>query len=252
MKRRIITFFLAVLLCLTAASTVFAESAVSRVVDDAGLFTQQEKDALSSALDEVSQKQGADIVVVTVSTLDGSSPMDYADDFYDYNGYAEDGVLLLISIQDRDSYISTRGSGIRALNDAKIEHILDEIAPDLSEGRYAEAGMSFARLCDECFTQAQEDAAFPFALCLLFALAVGFVVALIVTGHMKRQLKSVRAQYAAGSYVRANSMNVTESHELFLYHRVSRHPKPQNNGSGGARTHISSSGHVHGGGGRKF
>ena len=52
-----------------------------------------------------------DLVVVTANTLGGKSPMEYADDYYDYNGYTDDGALLLVSMEDRDWWISTKGSG---------------------------------------------------------------------------------------------------------------------------------------------
>ena len=47
-----------------------------------------------------------DIVIVTTNTLDGKLPTVYADDFYvakEYGfGLDKDGVLLLISKEDRD------------------------------------------------------------------------------------------------------------------------------------------------------
>ena len=64
--------------------------------------------------------------------------------------------------------------------------------------------------------------------CLLISMAMGLVIALIVTGSMKAKLKSVRMQSAAASYVKSN------------------------NSSGGSSSHTSSSGQTHGGGGGKF
>ncbi len=252
-KQRVLTLLFALLLCLTLVLPASGAQAMPRVVDDAGLLTGEEEAQLGTLLEEISERQQADVLVVTASTLSGKSPMEYADDYFDDNGYGPDGVLLLISMEDRDCWISTSGRGIDALGDWEIEEILDEIWPDLAEGNYAQACQRYAGLCDDYFTRNGEGESFPVFFCLIFALAVGFIVALIATGVMKGKLKSVRGQRAANSYVRANSLNITESRELFLYHRVSRHPKPKNNGgSGGARTHISSSGHVHGGGGRKF
>ena len=131
----------------------------SRVVDMAELLSDSEKTALLSKLDEISERQQADIVVVTADTLDKKTPMEYADDFYDYNGYGfgenNDGVLLLVSMEDRDWYISTCGYGITAITDAGIEYISDKFLSDLSDGNYAEAFSTYAELCDEFFTQAK-------------------------------------------------------------------------------------------------
>lgn len=267
MKKSILTVLFALLLCMTAAIPAFAASDLPRVVDNAGLLTESEESALLSKLDEISKRQQADVVVVTADTLDGKTPMDYADDFYDYNGYGfgknYDGVLLLVSMEDRDWWMSTSGYGITAITDAGIEYISDKFLSDLSDGDYAGAFSTYAELCDEFFTQAKTGQPydvghmpkepFNFAWCLAGALVVGYVVAAIVTGRMKRQLQTVRFQSAANSYVKANSMNVTESHDLFLYTQVARHEKPkETSSSGGSSTHTSSSGSTHGGGGGKF
>ncbi|GCA67539.1 hypothetical protein KGMB01110_19750 [Mediterraneibacter butyricigenes] len=70
---------------------------------------------------------------------------------------------------------------------------------------------------------------------------------------MKKKLKSVRLQPAAGSYVKKNSMQITQSRDLFLYKTLGRTEKPKSEDrSGGSSTHSSSSGKTHGGGGGKF
>jgi uncharacterized protein len=134
---------------------------------------------------------------------------------------------------------------------------------DLSDGEYADAFTIYADLCDDFFTQAKTGQPYdvghmpkePFNIAwnLFVAAIVGFVIALIATNIMKGKLKTVRFQSAANSYVKANSMNVTESRDLFLYTQVARHAKPkETSSSGGSSTHTSSSGTTHGGGGGKF
>ena len=240
---------------------------LTRVVDMADLLDNSEEAALLSMLDEISNRQELDVVVVTVNTLDGKTPMDYADDFYDYNGYGfgenRDGVLLLVSMEDRDRWISTSGYGITVFTDAGIEYISEKFLPDLSDGNYADAFTTYAELCDEFITQARTGEPYdtnnlpkePFNVfsSLLISLAVGILVSLIVTGKMKGKLKTVRMQPAAEEYVRKGSMLVTESSDLFLYSHVDRRAKSKDDDSGGgSSTHTSSSGSSHGGGGGKF
>ena len=253
-----------------AESTVILDTR-ARVVDMAELLSDSEKTALLSKLDEISERQKLDIVVLTVNTLDGKTPRDYADDFYDYNGYGfgenKDGILLLVSMEDRDWWISTTGYGITALTDAGIEYISKKFLSDLSDGDYAQAFTTYAELCDQFITQAKTGESYdtgnmpkePFNVAwnILVAFVIGLVVAFVVTNIMKKQLKTVQLKSEANNYVKSNSMIVTENRDLFLYNQVSRRARPKetdnrSGSSGGSSTHTSSSGSSHGGGGGKF
>ena len=87
---------------------------------------------------------------------------------------------------------------------------------------------------------------------ILISLGVGVVLSLIIVGRMKAQLKTVRFQAAAGSYVKDGSLDITESRDMFLYETTSKTAKEKKSSSGGSSTHTSSSGKTHGGGGSKF
>ena len=130
MKKKIWTALFALVICLCVTVPAFAEGAAGfagdkdRVVDDADLLSAGEETALREKLGEICARQKMDIVIVTAKTLNGATPASYADDTYDYNGYGygnnRDGLLLLISMEDRDWYISTTGYGITAFTDAGI------------------------------------------------------------------------------------------------------------------------------------
>lgn len=241
-----------------------AEDAAPLLVDNADLLSPSEQLSLIEKLEEVSYRQKMDIVIVTTNTLDGKSPMAYADDFYDDNGYGYgshfDGILLLISMEDNDWWISTTGYGITAFTDAGIEYISQQFLSDLSDGNYAEAFTVYAEQCDAFITQARTGDPYdshnlpkaPFAVFfnLIIALIIGFVIALIATAVMRSKLKSVRAKPAAADYVKSGSLSITESREIFLYRNVTRRAKPKQ--SSDSSSHRSSSGRSHGGGGGKF
>ena len=266
--------FLALLLAVFTISAVpvlpaFAEENLSRVADFADLLSDSEESSLSDTLDEISERQQVDIVVVTVDSMEGESAEAYADDFYDYNGYGfgneRDGILLLVSMGERDWYISTHGYGITAVTDAGREYISDMIVDDLSTGYYADAFTSFAQLCDDFITQANNgepydvgnipQKPFSFVWNLVIAFVIAFIISLIATGIMKGQLKTVESQSAADNYMKQGSMQLTKKNDLFLYRHVERRKKEEkdnSSSSGGSKTHTSSSGATHGGGGGKF
>ena len=257
--KKLIIMLLALLITLSFTVPAFAE-AMPRLADQADLLTDAQEASLLSKLDSISNGQGMDVVVVTADTLDGKSPMAYADDFYDYNGYAEDGILLLVSMEDSDWWISTAGYGITAFTDAGSEYLGNRFVPSLSDGDYAGAFEIFADHCDEFITQAKTGdpydthnlpkEPFDFLLNLAVSFVIGLVIAAIATAVMKGKLKSVRAQAGASGYVKTGSMNVTHRQDLFLYRDVNRTAKPKD--SSGSSTHTSSSGRSHGGGVGKF
>ena len=258
MKKRIFAGVFALLLWVCLSVSALAAESPSRLVDDANLLTASQEQDLVEKLNEISLRQGMDVVVVTADTLGGKSPQDYADDYYDYNGYAADGILLLVSMEDRDWWISTTGYGITAFTDAGIDYLADQFVSFLSDEEYAQAFDIFAEQCDAFITQARTgdpfdshnlpQEPFPVVLFVIISLVVGLIVALIATGIMRGKLKSVRAKHQAADYVRPGSMKVTQSREIFLYDHVSRTPRPKESSG----THISSSGRSHGGGGGKF
>ena len=119
----------------------------TRLTDDAHLLSEEEANAILSNLDSVSEELQLDIVIVTTSTLSGKTPMAYADDFYDNNefGYGDgnDGVLLLVSMENRDWHITTTGVAIEIINDSNLQKIEDSFLPDLSKGNYYSSFLSF-------------------------------------------------------------------------------------------------------------
>lgn len=258
----------------------FAANRMPRLVDEAALLSEEEQKDLQSTLDEISERQKADIVVVTVNSMDGKTAMEYADDFYDQNGYGygddHDGALLLVCMETRDWHITTTGFGITAITDAGIESISENFLGDLSNANYEAAFTTFATQCDAFFTQAKTaepyDTGFlpedsyetgydtrsvskdPFgAGQLLLSFGAAFLIALIAVSVMKSRLKSVRGQYAADDYIKKGSMQLTKQTDLYLYKQVHRVVRPkETTSSGGSTTHSSSSGSSHGGGGGKF
>ena len=239
-------------LIFTASSLAYVSAANNaRIVDNADLLTDSQEAELLSYIDKVSEDKNFDLVFVTVDSLGDKTAFEYADDFFDYNGYGfgseYDGALFLVSMEDRDWAVSTCGVGNSIFDDGVLNYIEYNCVDELSAGDYYSACYNFISISE----QAIEDYnTFPLFSRLVISLIIGFVIAFITVSIMKGQLKSVRRQNAASVYTKAGSMNVTLSNDVFLYSHVSKRAKPKNNSSGGSRT--SSSGRSHGGRSGKF
>lgn len=115
------------------------------LVDDANLFSDEEKSSLQALIEQRSSENNMDIVILTVNTTNGKYMQDFADDYYDYNGYGvgerNDGLIFVLAMDDREWGISTTGSAIDLLTDAEQ----DEIATAFIS-TYQEAGAYSAML----------------------------------------------------------------------------------------------------------
>ena len=240
-----------------------------RLVDGAGLLSESDQSALLEQLDEVSERQQFDVAIVTISSLDGRTVVEYADDFYDYNGYGfgddADGILLLVSMDTREWAINTTGLGETIFTDKGQEYITDQFVSYLSDGDYYGGFALFAELCDQFIEEytttgkaydygnmPKEPFGWFGAIC--GSLVVGVIAGIIVALSLKSQLTSVKPQAMANAYIRQGSMQITERNDLFLYHNITRVARPKDNdsrsgggGGGGSSTHHSSSGRSHGG-----
>lgn len=269
MKKLSALLFALVLGTLLALS---AFAALPRLVDDADLLRSAEEDIVLDKLDYLYDEYSFDVVIVTVDSTDGSYVSDYADNFYDNNGYGNDGILLLLCMDSREYWFSTTGAGQSIFSDFTLIGIEDEILDELGEGRYYKAFCEFADLCGDCLegtsfvptdsyveyepyepsyvSQAKEP--FNLGLCLIISIAIGFIIALIVVSVWKGQLKSVKYQPNASAYMKGG-LALTQSNDTFLYHTVNRVPKapPPSSSSGGGSVRASV-GRSHGGRGGKF
>lgn len=267
-KNRIISVVCAVLVLFALTVTVSANEIPSerlrpRVVDEAGLIDDDTLQILNLQFNEVSEKHKVDVVAVIVNDTNGQYIRDFADDYFDYNGFgygaSADGVVLVVDMSSREWWISTCGYGITAFTDAGIDYLGNELVYYMSDGDFGSAFAVFAELADDFITQAKAGVPYdtgtlpkaPITIMhFIIPIIIGCIIGFIATGSLKSQLNSVRPQRAAHSYVKAGSMEVTESRDMYLYRNVTRVKKETE--SGGSSTHRSSSGRSHGGGGGKF
>ena len=286
--KRFFSLFMVLLLVSALTLAVNAEDGLTlqitgtadavRVVDHADLLSEREEQALLELADEISQRQQCDVVVLTENVISPKTPMEYADDYFDYNGYGygadRSGILLLLSMEDRDWWISTRGSAIQAFTDNGIQYLFSKCKSDISDGDYYDGFERYLNcadtmlsayngtLSDDELAELQDDFNDFMGVrkkpgigkTVVYALIIGFVLAFIPSSLLRSELKSVRNNYSAGNYKRSNSFHLDRNRDIYLYANTTSRVIETNrsSGGGGSSTHISSSGATHGGGGGKF
>lgn len=138
---------LALILCVVFAATPKVSAAGYLVVDDAGLFSESQRQELELLAAERTIDISMEIVIVTVNDTGGKTATAYADDHFDNNGHGygadRDGLLMLIDIGSREIVISTAGIAIRYFTDQRLESMLDNIFNHAQAGDYYNAAIAF-------------------------------------------------------------------------------------------------------------
>ena len=276
MPKKITSLLLAVLLLSCLVLPASANDG-RYVIDEAGLLYPEEAAALEEKAAALSASYDIDAVILTVDSLGSATAQDYADDYYDTNGYGENGVLFLLAMEEREWYISTCGTAIYALTDYGIQQLGEGILPYLSSGYwydgfcfylesvpyYLDAYLSgnpadgYADNSGDYYHGQQDEIVYyprekqpSFLLSLVIGLAVGGIAVLI----MRFTMNTKRAQRGASVYLKDGSWNLHTHHDIFLYSNVSKTRRQQSTsgGGGGSSVHRSSGGRSHGGGGGRF
>lgn len=244
--KKIISLILALLLTLSLSLCAFAteERIAPRLLDRADLLTDGEEAVIFAELERVSNAYGTQLLLVTAPSVN-EDIASVAETFFDAEdcgvGSTRSGALLYVSMDPGEYYVFCNGLAWDAID---TDGVCDAIYSDMASGDYASAFRAYAEECEAYLNAHINGEPFDFGGSLLIALVIGLVVALIYVLVLKGQLKSVRRQSGAGSYVRQGSMNLTQCGDYFMYRNVTRTAKPQNNSSSGGSTR--------GGSGRSF
>ncbi len=275
MVKKLTALFLSLCLLPCFLVPVFGET-VSYVSDDAGLLYGDEISALESTAANLAQVYQIDAVILTVDSLGGVSAQDYADDFYDHNGYREDGILFLLAMEEREWYISTCGKMIYAVTDSGVQQLGEGILPYLSEGDWYRGFLYFLDMLPfyldayekgapidgyadysgdyyhgdrEEVVYYEEESSPSLPMALVFGLAAAGISIVV----MRSTMNTKRPQRSAGDYLQKDSWNLYQHRDLFLYSNVTKTRKQEAKSSGGGSSvHRSSGGRSHGGGGGRF
>lgn len=260
-------------ICLIALLPIRVQAAeTTNVKDYLNYLSETEVKELQDRINEISSKYSLDTVVVITDNTAGKSSMQYADDFYDYNNYGldeeESGVLMLINMNAREVWISTKGKAITIFTDNTIEAMVNDIRKYLSDKNYYGASSKFLEKVDYYCDKKLMTESSSYASRLkgsvtslstyIFSLIVSIVVTLIVTQKSKWKVTVNNRTYEG-----YRSFNLTNQRDILVSENTTRtRIERESNESHSVRnysgnsdrstTHRSSSGSTHGGGGGSF
>ena len=253
MKKRIFSLILSLTVAVAlflpvaayAASTdVSTEVDAEYVFDVYGLLTNSEQRKLENRAEEISEQYGCGVYIVIV------------DDYEDYAYYVEtaaeyiyedtglgmgskrDGVMLLLSMYDRDYDIVAYGYGNTAFTDYGKERVAEEFKDDFRSNDWYNGLNDYLNICERYLGY---RVLFKAALIVL----VPMIVAGIVVGIFWSQMKSVRLAGRAAEYVAPGGLDVQVSEDVYTHTSVNRIRRERSSNSGGGGTSVNSGGFSH-------
>lgn len=268
MRKLLLTMTVVLLL---GGVTVYAAED-DNVYDDAGLLTDAEIEALNEKINDLEAESGWNVYAVTTDDTMGRSATAYADDFFDeYSPEQEDGVTLLIDMDNREITISTCGEAIRYLTDTRIDYILDDAYTDVSNGDYGACLMTMADGVAGYYQKGIPEGQYNYdtetgevsryhkltlaeaGVTLLIALVCGILIYTAVAAKYTLRFGTYQYDFRANSKVALRIKQDNFVNQTVTQRRIPRETSSSGGSSSGrSSTHHSSSGRSHGGGSRKF
>lgn len=264
MKKKILALaaaFLALFACMLPV-----RAASTYVVDQAGILNSSEQAMLEKQAADLSEQYQCGVYIVTVSDFtqlaDYVDIRSFAEAYYKQNGLGmgsqQSGILLILSMAERDYSLIAYGNGNTILTDYGREQMLNnDILPKLSDDDYYGGFSAYLTTTGEYLKLAAAGTPFdvnsdPAKLAMERMIKIGVVIgvpliaALIVVLVLRKQMKTAGVLTTAGGYIVKNGVNMRTTQDQFLYRNVVRVPIPRNvnrsGGGGGGGTTISSSG----------
>ena len=237
MRKKLI---IALLLCLCmlmplgGSALAAGQEAIPYVVDEAGILSGDEEDALEESASEIADRYACAPYILTVDdyTRYGSGDIfDTAMDIYEYlglgYGQGKDGLLLLLSMEDRDYALVTYGNFTHsAFTDYGQEHLTDIFLEffrrDDWYGGFESYLNTSADLMEQAVTGKPYDVgSAPKGFNFLIIL-IPLVIASVVCGIFAFQMKTARLSPEARDYVPGDGVNMRIVQDTFTHRSVMR------------------------------
>lgn len=283
--KKFVCFAFSFIFVFVLAIPCFAQIDSPYMIDNADLLSNYEEQHLLTEIEKLRSEYGYDIIIHTTYDTEGKDIVSYCDDYYDEGDYAEDGLIFVISMAERDYYTSTCGTLVDSLPDYQIDYICASVTPYLSEGSYFSAFEEYLRglnsyfggyesgeispdihygddyyYTDDYYTDNYQPSVKGYVIREFILILIAFIIAFVITTIIKSKMNTAVKQRDADNYIVGGSFVLSGQRDAFIGTHTARRAIPKNNntnhggrvGGGGGGGHISSGGVRHGGSGGKF
>lgn len=236
MKRKVLNLMTALIVSLIFVLPAYAADR-ALVEDYAGLMSEQEQLELEQQARSIFEQHGVGVYIATVDDY-----KEYTDgDIYDaadyfYQGREQNGLLLLLSLEERDYVILAYGDDAQyAFNDAGLDSMEDYFLDDFGSDSWYSGFTDYLFWSDDYLVQAELGTPYSTdhlpmstaetvtvfvilgAIVFLFPLIVAGIYIVILSARMRSVAEAVEAR----AYVSGN-LNLTRNIDLFSHTTTTR------------------------------
>lgn len=252
-----IKYILILFLMFVGINNINAFDTSLKVYDYAQVLSIEEEEKLKKDINLFIANHNMDMALVTVKYHEKIDTMNYADDFYDYNGFGignnNDGLIFVIDFtfsERGELWMSTTGKAINLYTDARIDSILDSVVAEKNRGYYEmlntfiEESNYYANIGISSYNN---ESKINFKNIIIISLVIPSIIILILI--LKN--KMIKAAITASHYLIKDSVIINKRSDKFITTHTTS-VRINDSSSGGSSTHSGSSGISHGGGGRSL
>lgn len=221
MKTQIIISMLLALILVSAAKFPAPQGYLN---DFANVLDPAAKAKVNSLLADIEQTATAEVAVVIVPSLQGDTVENFAVELFKEWGIGkknDNGLLLLIAVEDR-KYRFEVGYGLEGLlNDAKVGRIgREQLMPYLKEGNYGE-GIYQSLLAISNILKGQEEVISknetqPLDIGLIFAGVIYFILFVSLYGWFEHKKKKKAQNVMGTTHIALTIITIFISYMLFV------------------------------------
>lgn len=257
MRKKWIALFLPVLIALSCCICIpaFADNQAGYVVDEASVLTESERAELNNTAAQLADSYGCGVYLFVLDDysdcVDAHDIAGAARSIYDEyelgTGQEKSGILLLLSMDKRDFVLYANGYGNTAFTDFGKDYLEDAFLDDFGDDDWYKGFSDYVAVSGDMLKMARDGSpvdadnapAPPYARVygIIACIVSGFLIAFIVRGVLKGQLKSVASKTQAAAYVAAKGLQLTDKYDRYTHTTQSRiYDPPKDNKSSGGTT----------------
>lgn len=264
MKQKLTCILTAMLLLLAVASQAYALDITGYVTDDAAILTTAERESLEKQAADISRRYDFGVYIITVDDYRAYTSGDVLDatmaiytDSSLGHGEGREGLVLLLSMEDRDYGLVTHGEyGNYAFDregrEAMTDYFLDDFRQDdwydgfsdyLSwSAEYLETAQNGHPYTDGYLPEPLPESIVSGEISVPLVLLAPPVIALVVLFVLNGKMKSVAMAAQASAYV-VGELALTDSRDQYTHTTQTRvRIENRSSGSGSSRSSGSFSG----------